>query len=71
MENPQEQSDLLRPRTGADSSASLEELRSQYNIGYVPTNPVKNGGFRRVLIKSKDGYKVQARSGYFAMPDKD
>ena len=30
MENPQEQSDLLRPRAGADSSASLEELRSQY-----------------------------------------
>ena len=30
MENPQEQSDLLRPRTGADSSASVEELRSQY-----------------------------------------
>ena len=48
-----------------------QELRSQYNIGYVPTNSVKNGGFRRVLIKSKDGYKVQARSGYFAMPDKD
>lgn len=48
-----------------------EELRSQYNIGYVPTNPVKNGGFRRVLIKSKDGYKIQARSGYFAMPEKE
>src|SRR5256714_7326663 len=48
-----------------------EELRSQYNIGYVPTNSVKNGGFRRVQIRSKDGYKIQARSGYFAMPDKD
>jgi VWFA-related protein len=48
-----------------------QELRSQYNIGYVPTNSVKNGGFRRVQIKSKDGYKVQARSGYFAMPDKE
>ena len=48
-----------------------EELRSQYNIGYIPTNSVKNGGFRRVLIKSKDGYKIQARSGYFAMPEKD
>ena len=48
-----------------------QELRSQYNIGYVPTNSVKNGGFRRVQIKSKDGYKVQARSGYFAMPEKE
>jgi VWFA-related protein len=48
-----------------------QELRSQYNIGYVPTNPVKNGGFRRVEIKSKDGYRIQARSGYFAVPDKE
>ncbi|HZQ17615.1 MAG TPA: VWA domain-containing protein [Terriglobales bacterium] len=48
-----------------------QELRSQYNIGYVPTNPVKNGGFRRVEIRSKDGYKIQARSGYFAVPDKE
>ena len=48
-----------------------EELRSQYNVGYVPTNSVKNGGFRKVLIKSKEGYKIQARSGYFAVPEKD
>ena len=46
------------------------ELRSQYYIGYVPTNPVKDGGFRRVLIQSKDGYKVQTRSGYYAIPAK-
>jgi VWFA-related protein len=48
-----------------------QELRSQYNIGYIPTNPVKNGGFRRVEIKSKDGYKIQSRSGYFAVPEKE
>lgn len=48
-----------------------QELRSQYNIGYIPTNPVKNGGFRRVEIRSKDGYKIQARSGYFAIPEKE
>src|SRR6202158_1988129 len=47
-----------------------QELRSQYNVGYVPTNSVKNGGFRKVQIRSKDGYKIQARSGYFAMPEK-
>src|SRR5579862_1745526 len=47
-----------------------QELRSQYYIGYVPTNPVKDGGFRRVTIQSKDGYKVQARSGYYAIPGK-
>ncbi|HEY7353534.1 MAG TPA: VWA domain-containing protein [Terriglobales bacterium] len=48
-----------------------QELRSQYNIGYVPTNSLKNGGFRKVEIKTKDGYKIQARSGYFAVPEKD
>ena len=48
-----------------------QELRSQYNIGYVPTNSVKNGGFRKVQIKSKEGYKIQARSGYFAVPEKE
>jgi hypothetical protein len=44
-----------------------EELRSQYNIGYVPTNNVRDGSFRKVEIKPKDSnYKVQARSGYYA-----
>jgi len=47
-----------------------DELRSQYYIGYVPTNPTKDGGFRRVEIRSKDGYKIQARSGYYAVPAK-
>jgi VWFA-related protein len=47
-----------------------QELRSQYYIGYVPTNPVKDGGYRKVEIKSDDGYKIQARSGYYAVPEK-
>ncbi len=47
------------------------ELRSQYNIGYVPTNSARDGSFRRVEIQAKSGYKVQARSGYFAMASRD
>jgi VWFA-related protein len=47
-----------------------QELRSQYYIGYVPTNPIKDGGFRKVEIKSKEAYKIQARSGYYAIPEK-
>ena len=47
-----------------------QELRSQYNVGYVPTNPAKDGSFRKVEIRSKDNYKIQARSGYFALPEK-
>jgi VWFA-related protein len=44
-----------------------QELRSQYNAGYTPTNPNRDGAFRKVEIKSKPGdYKIQARSGYYA-----
>jgi VWFA-related protein len=45
-----------------------QELRSQYNIGYVPTNRARDGSFRRVEIRTKEGYRVQSRSGYFAVP---
>ncbi|PYY09544.1 MAG: VWA domain-containing protein [Acidobacteria bacterium] len=44
-----------------------QELRSQYNIGYTPSNPKLDGTFRRIEIRSKKGYKVQARSGYYAL----
>jgi VWFA-related protein len=43
------------------------ELRSQYNIGYTPTNTKRDGSFRRVEIRPKQSdYKIQARSGYYA-----
>jgi VWFA-related protein len=46
-----------------------QELRSQYNAGYVPTNSVRDGSFRKVELKPKQGdYKIQARSGYYATP---
>jgi VWFA-related protein len=41
------------------------ELRSQYSIGYTPTNNKRDGSFRKIDIKSKAG-KVQARKGYYA-----
>jgi len=47
------------------------ELRSQYNIGYTPTNEKKDGTYRKVEIKSKQGYKIQARSGYYAGKEHD
>jgi VWFA-related protein len=43
-----------------------QELRSQYSIGYTPSNTARDGGFRRIQIKSTDGYKIQARQGYYA-----
>lgn len=43
------------------------ELRSQYNVGYTPTNSALDGTFRKVEIHSKGGYKIQARTGYYAI----
>ncbi|MGH9503802.1 MAG: VWA domain-containing protein [Terriglobales bacterium] len=47
------------------------ELRSQYNVGYTPTNSALDGSFRKVQILAKKDYKIQARSGYYAVPKKD
>jgi len=44
------------------------ELRSQYNIGYTPTNNKLDGSYRKIQIHAKGGdYKVQARQGYYAL----
>jgi len=45
------------------------ELRSQYTLGFSSTNPVNDGKYRRLEVKSKDGYKVQARKGYYPPND--
>ena len=43
-------------------------MRSQYAIGYSPSNTNKDGGYRKVEIKLKDkDLKVQARKGYYAI----
>ncbi len=49
-----------------------QELRSQYNIGYTPTNATRDGSFRKIEIKPKQAdYKIQARSGYYALPRRE
>ena len=49
-----------------------KELRSQYNIGYSPTNAKLDGTFRKVEVKThQKDYKIQARSGYYAIAHKD
>jgi VWFA-related protein len=42
------------------------ELRSQYNIGYTPSNAKLDGTYRKLEIKNKQGDKIQARAGYYA-----
>ncbi len=46
-----------------------DEMRSQYAIGYSPTDSKKDGSFRKIEIKAADkDMRVQARKGYFAVP---
>ena len=45
-----------------------DEMRSQYSIGFTPTNEVKDGGYRHLEVRlaNKD-LKAQARKGYYAI----
>ena len=47
------------------------ELRSQYNIGYTPTNTKQDGTYRKLEIKNKQNYKIQSRAGYYAGRNQD
>jgi VWFA-related protein len=46
-----------------------DELRTQYLASYTPTNLKMDGTFRTLNITCLQGQKVQARKGYYAMPD--
>src|SRR5579862_2271471 len=57
-------------KEGFDQIAN--ELRSQYNIGYTPTNAVLDGTFRKIEIHATNkDYKIQSRAGYYAIPKRD
>jgi VWFA-related protein len=44
-----------------------EELRSQYTLGYYPTNKARDGKFRKIKIETtRKGLKVLVRKGYYA-----
>ena len=47
-----------------------EELRTQYTLGYYPTNPARDGTFRRIKVDvpGRDA-KILARRGYYAPRD--
>lgn len=62
---------LLRADTLAslpDAFAKIAaELRTQYTIGYYPTNKVRDGKYRKIKVKSsRKGVVVRARPGYRA-----
>ncbi|HYG80465.1 MAG TPA: VWA domain-containing protein, partial [Pyrinomonadaceae bacterium] len=62
---------LYRPHSfhslGRVYSEIADELRHQYALYYTPTNPARDGRFRRVRVEvAGRDYEVSTRVGYFA-----
>ena len=48
----------------------MEDVRTHYEISYVPSATVYDGHFRQISVKVRDPkLTVQSRDGYFAMPE--
>ena len=44
-----------------------EELRSQYTVGYTPTNKKHDGSYRKIKVETKNkDYSVLTRRGYYS-----
>jgi VWFA-related protein len=62
---------VIEVRRQKDTSAAFEEianeLRTQYLIGYTPSNTRHDGSYRKIRVHVPQGdCKVQARRGYYA-----
>jgi len=59
----------------ADTATKIGiELRNQYMIGYRPTNPIKDGNWRKIKVKlappkGLPPLHVYAKAGYYAPTD--
>ena len=65
---------VVEVRNARDTSAAFQgiadELRTQYLLGYTPSNIQHDGSFRRIRVKVRDrDYRIQARRGYYAPTD--
>lgn len=44
-----------------------EELRTSYEIGYYPQDPLKDDSFRKIkIVPKREGITIRAKTGYFA-----
>jgi VWFA-related protein len=62
---------VIQAKNERDTSAAFQqianELRTQYLLGYTPTNTKLDGTFRKIEVKVREGNaKVNARRGYYA-----
>ncbi len=49
-----------------------EELRTQYSLGYVSTDPEKDGDYREITIRPRNrDLRVRSRKGYYAPYEND
>ena len=56
----------------AISRSVAHDIRSQYTIGYKPTTPRTQGGYRAVKVDARNGHEkltVRTKSGYYAGPE--
>jgi VWFA-related protein len=61
----------FRPFSAGDVAEDFQqiskELRSQYSLAYVSTNPAHDGTFRNITLEPRDkNYHIRAKAGYFA-----
>lgn len=62
---------VFQARSDRELNAAFEqissELRSQYSLGYSPANAARDGGYRRIEVRARQGgFRVQTRKGYYA-----
>jgi len=44
-----------------------DELSSQYSVGYISTNPLQNGQWRRIVVRvDRDAVTARTKQGYYA-----
>ena len=44
-----------------------DELSSQYSVGYISTNPLRNGQWRRIIVQvDRDAAAARTKQGYYA-----
>ncbi|MGH9378338.1 MAG: VWA domain-containing protein [Terriglobia bacterium] len=63
--------EYLRVGRSKDTAEAFEEierqLRTQYLLGYTPTDHIRDGSYHRIRVRMRDkDYRVQARQGYYA-----
>ena len=59
--------DASKKNVAASLRQVSEELRSLYDLGYITTNPARDGTFRKLTIRVKrDGFTVRVKPGYYA-----